>query len=197
VNHAAGLDSRHARPFDLEVQGGECVVLRGPSGSGKSLLLRAIADLDPAAGEVHLGAEDRDSLPAHEWRRQVAYLAAESAWWYATVGEHFTAPDIPTLAALGFPAGVLGWQVARLSTGEKQRLAIARLLGRQPRALLLDEPTASLDAARATDVERLLRDYIHDHQAPAIWVTHDPGQAARVGDRIVEFNPLAANTVAA
>ena len=68
-------------PFSLDLDDGECIAISGPSGAGKTLLLRAIADLDPNQGSVFLGQKNRDAFPAPEWRRRVGYLASESGWW--------------------------------------------------------------------------------------------------------------------
>jgi ABC-type multidrug transport system ATPase subunit len=70
--------------------------------------------------------------------------------------------------------------VAELSTGERQRLALLRLLTNQPRALLLDEPTASLDPESTVAMERLISDYRQQHQAAVLWVSHQPEQIKRV-----------------
>ena len=75
----------------FELKDGECIALQGPSGVGKSLLLRAIADLDPNEGTVKLDETLREAMPAPLWRKQVTYLAAEPGWWADTVQEHFTA----------------------------------------------------------------------------------------------------------
>ncbi|MBO0710445.1 MAG: ATP-binding cassette domain-containing protein, partial [Acetobacteraceae bacterium] len=72
----AGLRSHLAGPFDLAVQPGECVAITGPSGSGKSLFLRMIADLDPNDGEAWLDGRARGSFAAPAWRRRVLYSAA-------------------------------------------------------------------------------------------------------------------------
>ena len=69
------LTTRNLKPVSLEVADGECVSVQGPSGSGKSLLLRAIADLDLNEGQAFLDGRPRASMPAPEWRRQVVYLA--------------------------------------------------------------------------------------------------------------------------
>jgi ABC-type iron transport system FetAB ATPase subunit len=170
-------------PLDLVVGGGECVTVSGPSGAGKTLLLRAIADLDETSGRVALGGDDRDSMPAPEWRRRVALLMAESVWWRETVGDHFSTPDRSLLAKLGFSADVMTWVVSRLSSGERQRLGLARLLANRPRALLLDEPTANLDRENSARVETIVADYREENDAAVLWVTHDAEQAARVGSR--------------
>jgi len=175
----------HGRgPASLALADGECVALTGPSGAGKTLLLRAVADLDPHEGSARLDGAAADSLPAPEWRRRVGMLPAESAWWADVVGEHFPEPvDEERLVALGLPPEATRWQIARLSTGERQRLAILRLLANRPSALLLDEPTASLDAESVERVERLLERYRRETGAPALWVSHDPAQASRVASR--------------
>ena len=84
------------------------------------------------------------------------------------------------------------WQVSRLSSGERQRLGLARLLALQPRVLLLDEPTANLDAANTRRVEACLDDYRRGHQAAVLWVSHDPDQRGRVASRelLLEQNRL-------
>lgn len=180
-----GLATHHVGPIDLEVGPGECVGLAGPSGSGKSLLLRAIADLDPHNGLVRLGSVTAPSVPAPKWRCQVGLLPAESAWWAERVGDHFPrGMDSAWREALGLPPEVPEWSVARLSTGERQRLALLRLLSNRPAALLLDEPTASLDAENTRAVEKLIADYRREHGAPVIWVSHDPEQTSRVADRV-------------
>lgn len=169
-------------PVALTLETGECVALRGASGAGKTLLLRAIADLDPADGRVALGGCDRDAMPAPEWRRLVGYLPAEPAWWADTVAEHFPQWDGGLAAELLLPEGVRDAPVARLSTGERQRLAIIRALLVGPRVLLLDEPTAALDARARDRVEALLAERRRAGLA-LLWVTHDDEQAARVASR--------------
>lgn len=171
----------------LEVAAGECVCVSGPSGAGKSLLLRAIADLDPHEGEVWLdGREARDYTP-WEWRRLVGLLPAESQWWHERVGEHFAAVDDARWQALGFGRETLDWQVARCSTGERQRLALLRLLANQPRVLLLDEPTAALDPTAVQRVEAMVAAYREEQQAAVLWVSHDPAQMQRVASRQIRI----------
>ncbi len=170
-------------PYSLRIASGECVSLRGPSGSGKSLLLRAIADLDPHEGQVLLDNQLSTQIAAPQWRKQVTLLPVESQWWFDEVGAHFADENCPWFEPLGFAAETMHWQVNRLSSGEKQRLSLARALMNQPRVLLLDEPTASLDPEATASVERLITDYRRDTQAAVLWVSHDAQQAARVGDR--------------
>lgn len=174
-------------PYSLHIASGECVSLRGASGSGKSLLLRAIADLDPYEGQVLLDNTVSTQTPAPQWRKQVTLLPVESQWWFDEVGAHFYSHDCPWFEALGFSSEAMGWQVSRLSSGEKQRLALARALMNQPRVLLLDEPTASLDPESTAAVERLVADYRRDTNAAVLWVSHDAQQAKRVGDRHLQL----------
>ena len=183
-----GLSTTLLREVDLSLAAGEKIFLSGASGSGKSLLLRAVVDLDPHRGEVWLDDVPRSRLTPPEWRRRVGLLPAESHWWAETVGEHWRVPAAgspiePLLAALGFDVDVSGWAITRLSTGERQRLALARLLLNQPQALLLDEATANLDAVNRERVETVLEDYRAAHATAMLWVSHDPEQRVRLGGR--------------
>ena len=177
------LQSNGIGPIDLELNMGECLCLSGPSGAGKSLLLRAIADLDPHQGKVTLEEKPSTAYSPSQWRQQIGLLPAESQWWYEHVGDHFPEPDLETLQALGFGPDVLQWQIARCSTGERQRLALARLLVNQPQILLLDEPTASLDPESVSKVENVIAQFRQKAPASVLWVSHDPEQIKRVSDR--------------
>jgi putative ABC transport system ATP-binding protein len=103
--------------------------VRGPSGAGKTLLLRAVADLDPNEGVVTLDGRDRSTIAGPEWRRLVGYVPAEPGWWADTVGEHFGewTAALAFVRDLGFP----------------EALALVRALMKRPKVLLLDEPTAA------------------------------------------------------
>ncbi len=170
-------------PVDLELEAGECVTLSGPSGSGKSRLLRALADLDPHAGEAWCDGTEQQTLSGPAWRRRVALLPAESAWWSDRVGDHFEQLDAATLDLLKLPADAGDWQVTRLSSGERQRLALLRLLSVKPEVLLLDEPTANLDLTNIERVEGLIEQWRREHRTAVLWVSHDPGQQQRVSTR--------------
>jgi putative ABC transport system ATP-binding protein len=178
-----GVAPHGLEPVDLELAAGERVFLSGPSGSGKTLLLRAIADLDPHAGEVWLDGIRRSQVPAPDWRRRVSLLPAEAHWWADRVGDHFPRPVAPLLADLGFGPETLDWAVSRLSTGERQRLALARVLANGPEALLLDEATANLDPPNRERVEALVEAYRVEHAAAVLWVSHDPDQRARLSSQ--------------
>jgi phosphate-transporting ATPase len=178
------LRTRLLGPVTFALSAGECIAVRGPSGSGKTLLLRAIADLDLNEGLVSLDGRDRATMTAPEWRRQVGYMPAEPGWWADTVGEHFRNwPEARALASeLGLREDAGSWPIARLSTGERLRLALVRALMMRPQVLLLDEPTAALDPASVMAVEALIRERVHAGLA-VLWVTHDAAQAGRVATR--------------
>lgn len=178
-----GLQPLGLDPLDLSIGAGERVFVSGPSGSGKSLLLRAVADLDPHAGEAYLDDTACSAMPGPAWRARVGYLPAESHWWGERVGDHFEDGDTSLLQSLGFGDEVLDWEVRRLSTGERQRLALARLLANAPEVLLLDEATANLDPPNRERVEHLVEAYRQKQGAAVLWVSHDPDQRARLGGR--------------
>jgi len=182
-----GLKTHSFGPMDLDIPAGQCVCLSGASGSGKSLTLRALADLDPHEGEVALNGDKAADISGPVWRRQVGLLPAESRWWCDTVGEHFKEIDEALLAKVGFNHDVMQWQINRLSTGERQRLALLRLLANQPRALLLDEPTASLDRENILRIESLIAEYRQKHDIAVLWVSHDAEQINRVCSRHVKI----------
>jgi phosphate-transporting ATPase len=176
-----GLGFPGLAPASFQMPAGGILVLRGASGSGKSRLLRAIADLDPSEGQVFLDGAARDGLPAPAWRRKVCYLATESGWWAERVVDHFAGWEAiaDRLDALGLPAECRDWPISRLSTGERQRLALLRALAVGPKVLLLDEPTGALDPAATKAVEALIAKLCREGLG-VIWVTHDAEQAERL-----------------
>jgi len=177
------LNVAHIGPINLEIHPGEIVCLSGASGSGKSLMLRGIADIIPANGVLSLGEVLSTEVTAPDWRRQVALLPAESQWWHDHIGEHFKSPDLELFMQLGFEKNCLDWQLSRCSTGEKQRLALLRVLENKPKCLLLDEPTGSLDPDNTLKVEAMLMTRVRQQQIPLLWVSHSHEQIKRVADR--------------
>lgn len=172
------------RPLTFEVADGECLAVEGPSGVGKTRVLRAIADLDPAPGHVFLDGAERNEMPAPAWRTLVRYCAAEPGWWTETARGAFPAlVDAGRLNrllhGLGLEAGILNRPIAQLSTGERQRLALARAIIDEPHVLLLDEPTAALDPQTAALVEELVRYQLLSGRS-AILVSHDNDQIERL-----------------
>jgi ABC-type iron transport system FetAB ATPase subunit len=181
---ATDVDCGSIRGVRFEIAAGERVCLGGPSGSGKTRLLRTLADLDPHSGDIRLHGRAHREYPPYQWRRRVAMLPAESAWWAPTVGDHMDDVDAKALSALGLPEDATRWPVERLSAGEKQRLALLRLTaGREPEVLLLDEPTANLDPASVERVEHYLLALARERGVGMLWVTHDAAQVGRVATR--------------
>ncbi|MDH2052134.1 ABC transporter ATP-binding protein [Achromobacter marplatensis] len=179
-----GVYSQRLSPVSLDLAAGECAAITGSSGSGKSLLLRQVADLDPGHGEVELDGARRSAMRGFEWRRKVVYCQAEAGWWDDHVAPHFTdrAQAQALMQALGLPSDKLDALVHELSTGERQRLGLARALAQAPRVLLLDEPTAALDQAATALVEAAMQRYL-DGGAAILMVTHSPEQAQRLARR--------------
>ena len=173
--------------LSFEIADGECMGLEGPSGSGKTRLARALADLEPAVGHIFVnGAERQETHPA-EWRRLVRYLSAEPGWWTDTPREAF--PDDTKsmkalqrlLARLNLPPSLLDKPVSVLSTGERQRLALARALVDNPPVIVLDEPTSALDPKNTALVEELLR-YRLLAGCSILLISHDRAQIDRLCD---------------
>ncbi len=178
-----GLHYHDIGPIDLTVEKGECVGLTGPSGIGKSLFLRAVADLDDHGGKVFFDHTLATEVSGPQWRSIAGLLPAESSWWHDTVGAHFGGASEELLRDVGFGKEVMDWEISRLSTGERQRLALVRLVSMKPKVLLLDEPTSSLDAENVERIERFLRRYRVENGTAVIWVSHDLEQLERAASR--------------
>ena len=181
----------------VEVARGEVLAVVGPSGAGKSSFLRLLNRLDePTAGTVYLDGEDYRAIPPRVLRQRVGMVMQAPYLFPGTVAENVCfGPDQhgqslgrDVIARLLARVGLNGFEerdVARLSGGEAQRVSVARTLANHPEVLLLDEPTSALDEAAKADVEALLADVVRDQDLTAVLVTHDPGQAARLADRIL------------
>lgn len=179
------LRSPLAGPFSFEVPAGQCLAISGPSGSGKSLLMRMLADLDPSEGRVLLDGDDRTAMPVTTWRQRVGLVPARSGWWSDRVEDHFDPAQADERRELSkelyLPENLFGRSIDEASTGERQRLAIVRALLTRPRVLLLDEPTASLDPTTTLAVEALVGRRLHDGMT-LVLVTHDAAQAERMAN---------------
>lgn len=173
-------------PVSIDLGAGECIAIIGNSGSGKSVLLRMLAELDPCTGEVFLDGVSRARFAAPDWRALVVYQAAELAWWdtsaEAHIAQHRRAFAAGLLPRLHLKPDALQADLALLSTGERQRLGLIRSLALAPKVLLLDEPTASLDPATTLATEAVLRECLDQGMAIVI-VTHSAEQAARLAGR--------------
>jgi len=205
VKHFPSLGGEVVRAVDgvtLTVHAGEVVALHGPSGSGKStLLMLAAAMIAPDAGLVRVHGQDLAGLSAG----QVAdYQRREIGFVYQSFHLMAGVPAVENAAiklladrvALGQArrvatawlervglAGRLNHTPDQLSGGERQRVAIARALVNEPRVILADEPTGSLDTQRGGEILALLASIARQQRAAVLLVTHDP-QAAAVADRV-------------
>ena len=184
------LRNTWAGPFSLSIDQGNCLAVTGASGSGKSVFLRMLADMDPADGRVSLGGVLRTSMPAPQWRKTVSLVPAQAGWWAPRVSDHFQRPDLAAAAEFAqqllLPDDILQRQVLRLSTGERQRLALIRVLLINPCVLLLDEPTSSLDHESVAAVESLLATLMQ-RGLILVLVTHDQAQAERLGNQTLHI----------
>ena len=193
--------------LDLRLRAGQLVALVGPSGCGKTTLLRALCGLcDVAAGELRLRGRTPEQWGLPAWRRRVTYLAQRPAllvdgtvreelgrpFEYRTAGGKglVEARATELLGELGLPEHVLSQQARTLSEGELQRVCLARVLLLEPEVLLLDEPTSALDPEAVAAAERALRQAVAARGAAALVVTHDPAQAERLGDWVVDLGEL-------
>ena len=182
------LRNNWAGPFSMSIDWGQCLAVSGASGSGKSVFLRMLADMDAADGAVLLGDVDRRAMSAPQWRQKVMLVPAQAGWWAPTVAEHFHDKNktaaVEQAHQLRLPDDIFGRQILRLSTGERQRLALIRALVTRPSVLLLDEPTSSLDQESVVAVESLLTAEL-ERGLILVLVTHDLAQAKRMGNQTV------------
>jgi len=172
-------------PYSFDVHEKSVLGLTGPSGIGKTQMLRALAESIVFTGELRLKESLSTEFSAPMWRKKIGLVPAESAWWCKTVAEHFTSPkgEISInglLADVGFSRDILSWKISRLSTGEKQRLALVREMMVDPTILLLDEPCSALDKDSVFRVEALIKKFYSRSQKAVIWVSHDLKQLERV-----------------
>ena len=184
------LETQVLKDLNFDVKEGEFVVLTGASGSGKTTLLTILGGLlSQSSGDILYNDQPLfDRSKANEVRlHEIGFIFQESHLVpYLTVEEQ--------LITVGREAGMSKGDAKKracqlldeiglshrlkvypnsLSGGEKQRVAIMRAFMNHPKIILADEPTASLDASRATDVVEMIRDYIHDMDMVGIMITHD------------------------
>jgi len=208
VKHYPGAAGETVRAVDgvsLQVAPGEIVALYGPSGSGKTTLLLLVAMLlEPTAGRILIGGRDTASLSDREAsgfrlcelgfiRQSFDLMPGVSVLDNATLKllssrtwREARREIAPLLERLGL-GDRLGHRAETLSMGERQRVMIARALSTEPRLLLADEPTGSLDSQRGGEVFELLRELCREREVATVLVSHDP-TAARYADRVLSLH---------
>jgi ABC-type sugar transport system ATPase subunit len=192
---------RAADGVTLSVADGECLAVVGPSGCGKTTLLRLIAGLEaPTAGEVRVGGRDVGTLAPQARDVAIVFQAPAlypqlTAFENLAFGLRVRKADpaevdrrVKEVAGLLGITELLGRLPHELSGGQQQRVALGRALVRRPAVLLLDEPLAHLDAPLKARVRQEVVRARRQFGITSVWVTHDPDEAAGVGDRVAEMD---------
>jgi len=188
---------------DLEVRSGECVVVIGPSGTGKSVLLKHILGLMmPDQGSIEVNGEEivgRKERELNQIRKKFGMVFQGAALFDSmTVGENVALAlrehtDLDEQAIERRVVERLEWvglkqveqmKPASLSGGMRKRVGLARAVAMDPEFILYDEPTTGLDPIMSDAIDRLMRDLQRRMNVTSIVVTHDLGSAFKVGDRI-------------
>jgi sulfonate transport system ATP-binding protein len=168
--------------FELTIRSAEFVAVLGPSGTGKTTLLRLLSGLDQAdAGTVRVAR--RRSVVFQEPR----LVLAKRVWQNVVLGQRNSAARQQAIAALtevGLANHVDAWP-KNLSGGEAQRVALARAMVHEPGLLLLDEPFASLDALTRIRMHELVAQLWQRHRPAVVLVTHDVDEAILLADRVI------------
>jgi putative ABC transport system ATP-binding protein len=179
---------------NFEVKKGKLLAIVGPSGSGKTSLLRLLNRLDePTSGMVFVEGLDYRKLEPRELRRKLGMVTQRPYLFPGTVadnlrfgpaqrGETLSPHAIEELLSQVGLKNFGERNVANLSGGEAQRVSLARALANSPLALLLDEPTSSLDEAARFEVESSIQKVVRDQGLTCVMVTHDLAQASRLAE---------------
>jgi putative ABC transport system ATP-binding protein len=186
-----------------QIPAGTCTALTGPSGAGKTTVLRLLNRLDdPDAGRVCLDGRPLPDLDVLALRRRVALVAQAPVLLTSQVLDELRAgqPGLGEQDAAGLleqvslPAAMLGRGTAGLSGGEAQRLCLARALAAGPQVLLLDEPTSALDSVSAQAVEQAAKSFIAAGGS-VVLVSHDTGQTRRIASQVLALRDGTITTV--
>lgn len=213
----SGLEKRYGDHkvidgLDLSIKSGEVVIFQGPSGIGKSTLLRSLVYLEPfQQGRIQVGNvvtapgmdESRDHLKLLALRQQLPYV-----FQFFNLFPHLTVLDNLTLGpvqVLNRPIEEVHLEALKLlervglsnkalqfpgalSGGQQQRVAIARALAMKPKGILFDEPTSSLDPAMKAEVIDVIEDFAQEGLTLLI-VTHEPNVVERIASRVITLGP--------
>lgn len=193
--HAAEVKRRGTRligPIDLALGGTGITIVLGPNGSGKTTLLRLMHGLErPAHGGLDWSIPEEEARSSRSFVFQTPTMMRRSvtdciAYALRVAGTkraeaRARAREVATHVGLGH---ALDRSAQVLSGGEKQKLALARALIREPEVLFLDEPCANLDGRATREIETILTD-ARSRGTRIVMSTHDLGQAARLADEIV------------
>ncbi len=187
------------RDLDMDLAAAEVVTISGPSGTGKTTLLRVLSTLEPSeSGTIFLDGADARTLSFATFRRRVSLVFQQAPMFVGTVadnirygpslyGEHLRDADLDFLLdAIALPSSIAQRQASELSGGERQRVAIARALANRPRVLLLDEPTSALDPATSALVIGQLRAMARD-ELSIVAVVHAQEHADLFGGRHLQL----------
>jgi putative ABC transport system ATP-binding protein len=187
------------RDITLNIRKGDIIALVGPSGSGKSTLLRCINRLIEADnGKIIFNKKDVKEIPPTTLRRKIVLVLQESVMLPGTVFENISygpalngevdkAHVLKCITDAGLTEDFLEKDAAKLSGGEKKRVALARALALKPSILLLDEPTSGVDPKNVKKVERTILDFSKNRNLTVLWVTHYVEQAMRISNSIVNL----------
>jgi putative ABC transport system ATP-binding protein len=183
---------------DASAASGEVTAVVGPSGAGKSTLLRVINRLiEPTRGEVYLDGEPTSGMDMLLLRRRVGMVLQLPALFGETVEEavlygarlagtgESARSALDLLRSVGLEDGLLRRDPQSLSVGQQQRVSVARSLALSPQALLMDEPTSSLDEGARRSMEAMIRGLVDRSGLTVMLVSHDLDQVRRVADSVV------------